>query len=209
LVTTPPTKWADLFDPSNELAGHIQMTPQASEMLIIALMALGYSPTETSIDALKKAEEAIFSQQSIVKAYKTNDFEPESNLLIQGLVKASVSYSSDAIAMISENENLSYVSPSDGNVFWIDFWAITENSHQKATAHRFLNFMLRADIAALNIEYQYTATFSEKAKALLDTEISSNKTVFPDINGDINVMTAPTRNIIRTMMKIINALGIQ
>ena len=208
LVKKPPTKWADLFDASNELAGHIQMTPQASEMLIIALMALGYPATETNPDALKSAEVALLRQKQIVKAYQTTNYEPETNLLNQGTVKASVSYNSDAIFMINEFENLDYVSPIDGNIFWIDFWTISENSKQKDHAHTFLNFLLRADITAMNVEYQYTATFSEAAKKQISPEILNDRIIFPEVKGDINVMTAPTRDTIRTMMKIINALDI-
>ena len=126
--------------------------------------------------------------------------------LHQGIVKVTVCYSSDALFLQEEFENFSYVSPSDGNVFWIDFWTISGKSHQADLALKFLDFMLRPEIVAQNVEYQYTATFSEKAQALLPEEIKQNKNIFPDRTDDLTTMGLPSRHSIRVMMKIINTL---
>ncbi len=209
LVENPPSKWADLFNPDNELAGYIQMTPQSAEMLAIALMAHGYAPNAHDPAALKVAEQALIAQKPLVKAYKTTDYDEDSNLLNKGIVKVTVCYSSDAVVLQEEFEHFQYVSPMEGNIFWIDFWAISAKSTQPDLAVQFLNFTMRPDVVAANVEYQYTATFSQTALTLIPDEIRQNKAVFPSLAEGFTTLGVPDRNSIRTMMKIINALELE
>jgi len=208
LLSKAPTKWADLFNPTDALLGFIQMPPQASELLVIALMAQGNSPATSDSQKLTEAYNLLLNQKAHVKTYQTPNFDEDLNLLNQGLTKAAVTYSSDALFLQDEFENIEYVSPSDGTILWIDYWTISAQSHKVDLAYKFFDFLLEAQVSAKNTEYHYTATFSSKAKSLLPTEIRENKVIFMPNIEDLNTMQVPTRQRLRTMMKIINNLEI-
>jgi spermidine/putrescine-binding protein len=105
-------------------------------------------------------------------------------------------------------DSLIFLTPAEGSLMWIDLLTISSKTQHLNEAHLFLNYFLNPVIAARNIEYHYTATFSEAAKQLLPEEILEDTTVFPVTDTPFATMQAPNRQSIRTMMKIINSIDI-
>ncbi|WP_320823960.1 spermidine/putrescine ABC transporter substrate-binding protein [Reinekea sp.] len=206
LLDAPPTRWADLFEPNDQLTGFIQMLPQASELLVIALLAQGDSPNTNDTVSLAKALDLLTTQKDRVAYYRTLDFDD--NLLNQGLVKAAVSYNSDALALQDLYDNIEFVVPTEGSALWIDYWTLSANSKQTELALAFFDFLLEPVNNAQNVNYHYSATFSAKAKALLPAELRDNQAVFPAHADSFETLKRPSRSTIRTMMRIINNLDI-
>jgi len=206
LLDTAPTRWADLFEPNEALTGFIQMLPQASELLVIALLAQGDGPNSTDPDELAEALALLSAQKQRVAYYQTLDFDD--NLLNQGLVKAAMSYNSDAIVLQERYDNIEFVVPDEGTVLWIDYWTLSANSTQTELAMAFFDFLLEPANNAQNVRYHYSATFSDQAKSLLPADIRTNEAVFPANADRFETLQRPSRQTIRTMMKIINNLDI-
>jgi len=206
LLDAAPTRWADLFEPNDQLSGFIQMLPQASELLVIALLAQGDSPHSNDTATLAKALDLLTRQKDRVAYYRTVDFDD--NLLHQGVVKAAVSYNSDAIVLQNLYDNIEFVVPAEGSIMWIDYWTLSANSKQTELAMAFFDFLLDPVNNAQNVNYHYSATFSAKAKALLPVEVRNNEAVFPANADTFETLKRPSRPTIRTMMRIINNLDI-
>jgi spermidine/putrescine transport system substrate-binding protein len=209
LVKKPPTSWADLFNPNADYAGAIQMSSQISELLSVALLSEGFSANETDVARLKLAEKKLIAQRSLVSAYKIPDLDGDNILLESGESKVAMTYSSDSLYLQDELDNLAYVTPTDGNIYWIDFWAVSSQSHKIKEAHQFLDFVLQPKIVAQNVEYHYSATFSEEANKYLSEDILNNKTIYPDNIETMEMMKPPTKYSIRSMMKVWNALDFE
>ena len=81
--------------------------------------------------------------------------------------------------MMSENENLAYVVPSEGPNLWFDNIVIPKTVGNKEGAYAFINFLLRPEIAAQNAKYVGYATPNKDALALLPEDITSDESFYP------------------------------
>lgn len=206
LVSNPPQQWADLFEPSRELSGFIQMSPQANELTVIASLALGFSPVNLNQEQLNSIRSHLTDQKEHVASYQTID--AEDSLFLEGIAKVAVTYNSDALFIQDEMDNVGFISPTDGTLMWIDFLAVSKNSPNQKSAHQFLNFFLDPTVVAQDIEYHYTASFSEEATLLLPEELREDKSVYPDYSENLNTMAKPDKATVRTHMHIYNALNL-
>jgi spermidine/putrescine transport system substrate-binding protein len=207
-VQEPPESWSDLFDHDQPYAGHVQMSSQVSELLAIALLANGYSANSTQVDELTKAEQSLVSQQEMVTSYSISDLDKDLELFESGEIQVAMTYNSDSLILQDNLDSLIFLTPTEGSLMWIDLWTISSKTQHLNEAHQFLNYFLDPVVTARNIEYHYTATFSEAAKQLLPEEILEDTTVFPGTDTPFATMQAPNRQSIRTMMKIINSIDI-
>ncbi len=81
--------------------------------------------------------------------------------------------------MLSENEDLRYVVPSEGSNLWFDNLVIPKTAKHKEGAYAFINFMLKPENAAQNAEYIGYSTPNQTAKALFPKKISDDKPFYP------------------------------
>lgn len=207
-VTNPPTHWADLFDPEAEWAGTLQMPAQASELIPLALMAEGFSPFSDSADHIRQAEQRILAQKPLVQSYGMPDLEADIPLLGTELVSVAVTYSSDGMFLMEYDDRLAFADIQGGNILWVDYWAISANSHQTSKALQFLNFTLQPDVAAQNVEYHYSATFSEQARQKLPETLQTDPRLYPENTADFYYYRPPSRDAIRSQMRLINRLDL-
>ncbi|MGB5823264.1 MAG: extracellular solute-binding protein, partial [Proteocatella sp.] len=86
--------------------------------------------------------------------------------------------------LMAENENLAYAIPNEGTNLWFDGIAIPKTSQNKELAEKFINYMMKPEVAAKNSDY---IKFSSPNKAALDflpAEEVNNEYLYP--KGDIN-----------------------
>ncbi|TCS41363.1 ABC transporter substrate-binding protein [Reinekea marinisedimentorum] len=207
LVQSPPQTWAELFNPTDEMSGFIQMPPQSSELLAIASMAFDYSLDTASQQQINELALHLVNQKPHVIAYKALDVED--SLLEQGKAKVAVSYNSDVVLLQDHTDNIEFISPTDATLMWIDFLTISSKTQNLALAHDFLNFFLKPEHVAQNMEYHYSASFSDTANAMLPDEIRLNGAVFPAAASAIKLVPAPTTAVIRSQMRLFNALDLE
>ena len=100
-------------------------------------------------------------------------------------------YLGDALGAIEEDESsvLAYVVPKEGGENYIDCWAVSKNSQQKALAIKFVNYMLEPDVIAENAAYLYAACPSKKGMQVLREkypESAADQSVYPERkDGDV------------------------
>ena len=99
--------------------------------------------------------------------------------LVNGSFHAAMAYSSDIFQVIQENPDtqILFFVPKEGSTASWDEMCITATSEKVDLAHKFIDFLYEAEIAAKNIEYVGSAIPNKAMEPLLSDEIKSNPLV--------------------------------
>lgn len=166
--------WNVLWDES--YAGKIIMADSVRDSFMVAEKLLGYSLNTTEDDKLRAAQKLLIEQKPLVYSYLVDEAQDE---MIAENAAMAVVYSGEAGLALEYNDNLAFSVPEEGSNMWIDSWFMPRSAKHTENAEKFLNFLCREDIAALNFDYVYYATPNTKVKESLDKELQENTTVFP------------------------------
>ncbi|MFH1806410.1 MAG: polyamine ABC transporter substrate-binding protein [Pseudomonadota bacterium] len=107
------------------------------------------------------------------------------NDLANGNVCVSVGWSGDvgqASTRAAEAENgveLEYVIPKEGTLIWFDMMMIPADAPNPDLAHKFIDYILRADVGADLVNYVEYAGPNLAAMDLISDEIKENPGIFP------------------------------
>lgn len=176
LGVPPPDSWAALFDPAQA-----QKYPQLFSMLDderetpgAALKYLGKSLNTTDPAALEQAKQALLAQKPLLAAYNSSDVNRK---LAGDEYVIAHAFSGDAMQAHSGlegefegNPDIQFVIPKEGGTIWMDNLAILADSPNAYTAHVFINYLLRPEVAARNAEYVGYLTPNKDAVPLLSQE---------------------------------------
>lgn len=171
-------KWDDLWD-SERLKNDILLVDGAREMLGIALQSQGFSVNETNEVRLKLAEKKLELLGKNVKAINNDE---KTMLMANNEAKVAVTFSGNAAAMLSENEDLIYSVPKEGSNIWFDNIVIPKVAKNEEAAYKFINFMLRTENAAQNAQFIGYSTPVITALELLPEEIRNDEQLYPNEN---------------------------
>ncbi len=175
MVSEPLDSWADLWD--EQYAGQIVMYNSQRDTLAVALIKQGYSLNSRDLGELEKAKNELIKQKPLVYAYLGDEVK---DTLVAGDAAIAVVYSGDAVAMIRDNPDLEYVIPSEGTNLWFDAMVIPKSAKDKEAAEKFINFMTRPDIAAMNAEYIGYSSPIPEAVELLPEDVQNDSDAYPD-----------------------------
>ena len=169
------TSWDVLFDGSH--AGNIVMPNSERDAFFVALTKLGYDANTTDPTQLQAASDLLKKQKADVQAYLLDEaarvkVEAENADL-------AVIYNGEAYLAMENNEDLAFAVPEDGTCIWLDSFAIPVDAPNPAYAEKFLEFICREEIAAMNFEYIYYSTPNQAVIDGLDEEIAANAAIFP------------------------------
>ena len=72
-----------------------------------------------------------------------------------------------------------YAIPAEGAQVWIDTWVMPADGPHANAAYKFLDFVLRPDIAALNSNFIGYANAVPASKKFLDPAVRDDPTIYP------------------------------
>ncbi len=168
--------WSVLFD--EKYADQIIMPNSERDAMLPALKVLGYDLNTTNTAELDEAANMLIEQKSLVQAYLLD--EAARTKVSSGNAAMAVIYNGEAYLAFEENENVAYAVPQEGTNIWMDSWVIPNTCQHKESAEKFLDFMCREDIAAMNFDYIYYSTPNQAVYDSLDADVQSEKAIFPD-----------------------------
>lgn len=177
MVDEKVDSWNDLWN--EKYAGKIFMLDSSRDSFVPAFAKLGYSINTKNIDELNAARDELIKQKPLVKAYEVDNYKDQ---MIAGEGAMALTWSGDAYLLISENEDLDFVVPNEGTNLWFDAVAIPKTAKNVDLAHEFINYLMRAEVAAANSDYIKYASPNTKAIELLPEEDRNNKVLYPDGN---------------------------
>lgn len=178
LVDKTPSSWMDFFKPTESIRGKIGMIESSTEVIGMALRALGYSVNSNDARAIDEAEELLLAQKPFVKSYVYIALN-EQSALVSGDIAITMIYSGDALMVQEHHEMIEYVVPEEGGNLWADYLVVMKNSTNKDLAWAFINFLNEPENAAQLAQYVYYATPNEAAEKILPAEFLENEVIYP------------------------------
>lgn len=136
------TSWADLWNPKYN--NSLLMLDDMRMVFSVALLTLGYSINDTNPDHIKQAYLKLVQLMPNIKLFNSDSAD---NLYIDQDVTIGMNFSGDTFRDIGENSQLFYIYPKEGFPIWIDNLAIPKGAPHLANAYKFINFILRPDVA--------------------------------------------------------------
>jgi len=156
------------------------------DILEAAQVFLGYEPDCRDPKKLKMALKAVEKVTPYIK-----DFTANTDRVVRELSTGESClvqlWSSDALLaqrQMKDQKNdmeMGYVVPKEWPGLWIDMLCIPKNAPHPDHAHRFINFILRPEIAAQIVQKNLIAVPNNKVKDLLPKDLQENPMIFiPD-----------------------------
>lgn len=174
-----------LFDPEviSKLADcGVTLLDGPTDVFPMVLAYLGLDPNAVDDDSLAAAEEQIKQVRPYLRYFSNQKMMTD---LPNKEVCVAMSWSGDYAQAQARAEEagidieLRYTIPKEGSGLWVDGLYIPSDAPHKDNAYRFLNFMLRPDIAASNVNNSRYANANGASWELLDAEILENPAIFP------------------------------
>lgn len=169
-----PTGWADLWEPA--LQGRITMLDDPVDVFAACLKRLGHSINSSNPDELRAAQKEAIEQKELLRAYINAEVRDQ---LIAGDVLAAQLWSTTSQQAIDESSQLAFVYPEEGFALYPDVAVVLRESPRKDLAHRFIDYLLRPEVAAGVVRGARTATANGSARELLDASLRENPTLYP------------------------------
>jgi spermidine/putrescine transport system substrate-binding protein len=173
-VQPAPARWADLWEV--RLRDRLTMLDDPEDLLGACLKKLGLPFAATAESDLRRAEREAVSQKPLLRAYLNAEVRDQ---LVAGDVLAAQLWSTTAQQAIDSAPQLAFVYPAEGFPFYCDCAVVLEESRRQRLAHQFLDYLLRAPVAAAAAKFTSTATANGAAQALLPEHMRINPTLYP------------------------------
>ena len=161
----------------------VHMLDAPEDMFPGVLRALGLDPSSKKPEEITRAADHLMKVRSAVRKFHSSEYI---NALAAGDICIAVGYSGDILqarrraAEAGNGVRIDYLIPREGALMWFDSFAIPADAPNKDNAYTFLNYMMRADVAARNSNMVSYASGNLAAKAEISKEILDNPNIYPD-----------------------------
>jgi spermidine/putrescine transport system substrate-binding protein len=166
--------WKDLWKP--QFFNKVAMLNDMRDTFSIGLKVLGYSINDTNPKHIKEAYLMLKNLWPNVKSLASNGSE---QMYVNEDANIGVMQSGDANTIIKENYSFEYIYPQDGAFMWIDCMAIPKGAKNIENAYKFINFILRPEIAKMISEQIGFSTPNLAAVKLMSPEDQANRLLNP------------------------------
>ncbi|WAL62141.1 ABC transporter substrate-binding protein [Thermocoleostomius sinensis] len=168
--------WDYLFDNVDSLSRQVTLLNDVREVFGAILMHLGYSLNSTNPAEIEEAYQALVQLRPTIASFLTNGWEDQ---LASGDFSISMAYSTDAIALIDDAPELTYIVPESGSSIWTDTMAILKTAPNPDAAYAWINYILTPENSAKLAERLKFATPNKAAFELLPADQQQNKNLYP------------------------------
>lgn len=164
-VKPAPESWSAVL---SDQAG---LVDDAREVFAAALRAEGAPWTS---EGLERAAKRLSGWKP--KVWESNP----KNKLIDGDVALAQAFSGDALqAAEATGGKIAFVIPKEGGTLWIDNLCVAKGSRRNELAHKFIDFLLRAEVSAEITNERRFGSPNAAARKLIKKEILENPLIFP------------------------------
>ena len=154
LVEEVPDAWADLWDP--QYAGHVAIWDSAETNYVMAALALGFDPWNTTADQEAQIQQKLIDIKPNLLTY-WSDYTEAYDLPASGDAWIVAGAWQDAYAYLqSDGYEVAYVQPEEGRLGWVCGFGLSAKSADLDLAYEFLDAAIADEsMAALANEYWY------------------------------------------------------
>lgn len=194
-----------IFDPAlvaKFSACGVVVLDSATDVVPAALLYLRLNPDSKKQEDLDKAAAMMAKMRRHVRKWHSSDYL---NDLANGDACLVFGYSGDVIQAAKRAREakrgveIAYAIPREGALVWTDTWAIPVDAPHPLNAHRFLDFLMRPEIAAANSNFIGYANGNAASLALIDRAIRDDPVIYPseEVRGRLYTITPANRNFER------------
>lgn len=189
----PTDSWDLLFDPevTAKLADcGVTMLDAPTEVFDAARKYLGLEPGSTDPDDLEQARDLLMEVRPHIKYYHSSQYI---NDLANGDICVAMGWSGDVFiaadraAAAEQGIDIDYTIPKEGTVIWFDIMAVPKDAPHPENAHKWLDFNMRPEVAAQNVNYVWYATANADAAPYIDDEIKNDPAIYPPAEVKANL----------------------
>lgn len=175
-----------LFDPEvvAKLADcGVSLLDGATDLFPMVLAYLGLDPSAVDDESLAAAEAQLKKVRPYILYFSNQKMISD---LPNREVCVAMSWSGDFAQAATRAEeagidiDLRYTVPKEGSGLWVDGVYIPVDAPHRENAYRFLDFLLRADVAADIANTVFYANANGASWEFIDPEILNNTSIFPD-----------------------------
>ncbi|HLH00752.1 MAG TPA: spermidine/putrescine ABC transporter substrate-binding protein [Bryobacteraceae bacterium] len=170
----PPRAWGDLWD--GRLRGRITMLDDPFDTLGACLKKIRQSINSSDAGQLRAAAAEGIRQKPLLRAYLNAEVRDQ---LVSGDVLAAHMWNTTAQQAMDASKEVGFIYPAEGYAVYPDCAVVLRESKRQDLAHKFINFLLRPDIAAANALAARTTTTNAGARKLFPPEFRDNPTLYP------------------------------
>jgi spermidine/putrescine transport system substrate-binding protein len=174
-VARAPLAWADLW--TDSYSRRVTMLDDPAEMFAACLKRLGASVNSGDEAQLKAARDLAIAQKPLLRAYLSEEVRDQ---VVAGDVLVAQMWAQVAQVAIDNAPNLAFAFPTEGFPLYADNCAILRESKHQDLAYRFLDYLLRPEVAAKIAVEMRTATANGAARALLPGAQRENAVLYPN-----------------------------
>jgi putrescine transport system substrate-binding protein len=160
----------------------ISVLDAPSEVVGTVLIYLGKDANSESLADLKAAEKVLMSVRPYIRLINSSKYIED---LANGEICLALGWSGDALQardranQAGKGITIKYNIPKEGAVMFFDDMAIPADASHVKNAHLFINYMLRAEVAARNSSFLSYANSNAASRPLIDAAVTSNPNVYP------------------------------
>ncbi|NNM59601.1 MAG: spermidine/putrescine ABC transporter substrate-binding protein [Legionellales bacterium] len=167
-------RWSDLWEP--RFANQLLLLDDVREVLPMAMMSLGFSANDSNPTDIKLAYEHLLQLRNNIKLFVS---DAAASIITDEDATVGMTWNGDLYRAQLDNPNLVFIYPKDGFVIWVDCFAIPKNAPHYQNALKFINFMMRPDIALQSSMAYYYATPNLAAQKLMPANIRTSSIIYP------------------------------
>lgn len=172
------TSWSSLFDAKYK--GKINMLDNMLASYIPALQVNGLKATTTTQADVDVATQTLLDQKALLAGYNSDTY---ADLVSSGDVCMSLAWGgSQAAKAVQDNPSVHYILPKEGGTIWVDGFSVVKDAPHKDAAYKWLNFVLRPEIAAMATDDGNMATTNKAAiSKIKNADLTKSAAIFaPD-----------------------------
>ncbi|HVO00496.1 MAG TPA: polyamine ABC transporter substrate-binding protein [Steroidobacteraceae bacterium] len=160
----------------------VQFIDAPDEVVNTVLLYLGRRPNSDDPADLAAAGRVLMRIRPYVRSIETETYI---EALANGDVCLVLGWSGDvgqAATRAREARNgntIRYVIPREGAMLYFDLFAIPADAAHWRNAHLFMNYMLRADVAARNANFLRYATTNAAARPMIEPQLRDDPNLYP------------------------------
>lgn len=159
--------WGAVLEPPPELAGRINVVPEANEVVAAAVMYLGGEPCTEDRDLLRRVRDLLLAAKT---SWRSMDFVTKDGYA-SGDFAAGVLWNGDALRARLDNPALRFGFPREGFPLFMDNMVVLKDAENVDNAMLFLDFIMDPANAARITAYNRFANGIAGSDAFLPTEL--------------------------------------
>lgn len=185
MPNAPVNSFAMFYDPkviANFKKCGVTILDAPDEVVATVLLYLGREPMSEKAEDLAAAEKVLLSIRPFVREIKSSGYLDD---LANGEICLALGWSGDVGMGKARAEEagkgitIQYNIPKEGAIQFFDMLAVPADAPHPGNAHKFIDFLLRKDVAAKNTNFVRYASPNAAARDAIEASITGDPNIYP------------------------------